>query len=209
MRTKVRYRKKLAVSGRRSLSIQPRSSRYKIEMPSRSCVHGLLRNNAALRRRVDQLKGLCERTKRYESLFENSPDIVYYLNSEGTFIPLSDSTLDVLGYANVNVQLADYVYQVVHPEDQVEVLTSYYNAITSKERDIKGITFRVIKSNGELLWMELHARINYDKKGEFLEEVGFLRDVSERKQMDEDLMNLNRELEETNQKLQAAYQWDA
>lgn len=152
-------------------------------------------------------EALRETANRLNNLYENSPDILYSLNRDGIFESLNNSVVDVLGYPNRETALEDYVSKVVHPEDRDEVMTSFCDAVAAKQTFTKGLTFRLVKSNGEIIWVELHSRINYDEDGEFVEEFGILRDVTERRQMEEQLIRLNRELEETNKKLQAAYQW--
>lgn len=166
---------------------------------------------ADLRRRIGalerELEALRERADRYENLYVNSPDIIYYLDKEGKFTRINDNAFDPLGYPNGDVRLENYVSEVVHPEDQERVIKHFYQCVAARVRDVKGLTFRIKKSSGEFLWVELYSRMNYDEEGNFREEVGFLRDVSERRKMEEKLLELNRELAEANEKLQAAYRW--
>ena len=164
----------------------------------------LLRRMGELEQEVEALRG---EAGRYRNLFINSPDIIYYLDRGGKFTRISEEAFDPLGYPNADVQLEEYISQVVLPEDQERVISHFYTCVASKIRDVRGLTFRIKKNSGEILWVELYSRINYDESGEFLEEVGFLRDVTERRKMEERLLELNGELAETNEKLQAAYRW--
>jgi len=183
----------------------PSQSAFKLEtLPMGEKEEDLLRRIDGLER---ELAASREKASRLENLFENSPDILYYINSEGNFIPLNDGTVDVLGYPNDDLRLEKYVAKVVHPEDREKVIKSFYDCVAAQTPFVKGLTFRIVKNSGEVMWAELYSRMNYDENGKFLEEVGILRDVSERRKMEERLISLNRNLERANEELQAAYRW--
>ncbi|MCX5829533.1 MAG: PAS domain S-box protein [Deltaproteobacteria bacterium] len=64
---------------------------------------------------------------------------------------------------------------------------------------------RVILPEGEELWQHWTCRAIYDEHGEFMEYQAVGRDISDRKQAENELLTLNSKLEEANIQLGAAY----
>lgn len=164
----------------------------------------LEQENDNLRRQIRELR---ETESRYRNLVENSPDFIFYLDNRGRLISMNESGM--LGYTaddkdlSLGRHFADYIY----PDDREMVTNSFLRTLATRQQITKGLVFRVVKKGGEVIWVELHSRAIYDDQGNYLEEVGILRDVTERKRMDERLLTLNQELEKTNRDLRTAYQW--
>lgn len=171
----------------------------------------LQRENASLRIKIQRLEimdeVLREAESRYRNLVENSPDFIYYLDQKGRLVSINQSGM--LGFTpeDEDSLLGQPFAHYIYPDDRDLVIQSFLEAVAQKRQITKGLTFRVLKKSGEIIWVELHSRMSFDEQGNYLEEVGILRDVTERKRMEERLFTLNRELEETNRDLKAAYQW--
>jgi len=134
--------------------------------------------------------------------------MIYYMNAQGKIDSINRGGLEVMDLdAEADMMPGQDFTHYIHEDDQDKVMNAFRESVAAREEISKGLTFRFVKRDGGIVWVELHSRLSYDEKGEFLEEVGILRDITERRRMDEELARLNRELEHTNRKLQAAYQW--
>ena len=73
----------------------------------------------------------------------------------------------------------------VHPDDFQRVMSHADDAI-AEHREI-AVEFRILKPDGEMRWMEARAAIEYDDMGRPLRIIGMNKDVTERKQAEENL----------------------
>ncbi len=173
----------------------------------------LLKDNDSLRRSLANVESELEQVRntlgkaesRYRTLFENSPDLIYYMNHEGKIVSMNRTGVYLIDCESEDTIVGQTFSCYIHPEDQEMVMASFLEAVAAKREITKGLTFRLLKKSGRVVWVELHSRMSFDGQGNFLEEVGVLRDVTERKEMEERLFRLNWDLEETNRKLQEAY----
>ncbi|MCE5281215.1 MAG: PAS domain S-box protein [Deltaproteobacteria bacterium] len=173
----------------------------------------LLKDNDSLRRSLANVKAELEQVRntlgkaesRYRTLFESSPDLIYYMDHEGKIVSMNKTGVYLIDCESADTIVGQTFNCYIHPEDQEKVMASFLEAVAAQQEITKGLTFRLLKQSGRVVWVELHSRMSFDEQGNFLEEVGVLRDVTERKEMEERLFRLNRDLAETNRKLQEAY----
>jgi diguanylate cyclase (GGDEF)-like protein/PAS domain S-box-containing protein len=141
------------------------------------------------RQKVEQL--LRDRETRYRVLAENAGDVVMQFERRGTFTYVSPAAERVLGWSEqalIGKRCAEYV----HPDDVATVSRAF-----SELRDrtaAKTITYRMRKADLSHVWVETHFRRTTSDCGLTLEIVAGLRDVTERRAMEEELRTLNRKL---------------
>ena len=112
---------------------------------------------------------LRETENRYRNLVESSPDFIYGLDRQGQLVSINQSGM--LGFTEededglLGKPFANYIY----PDDRDVVINSFFEAIAKKRQITKGLTFRVVKKNGDIIWVELHSRMRFDEQGNYLE----------------------------------------
>ncbi len=145
---------------------------------------------AYMRKKVED--ALRENEQKYRDLFENANEAIFVLQ-DGKMVFFNPMTLTFLGYAEQEVpdlRLSDFV----HPDEREMIIDRHRRRLLG-ESVITRYPFRVINKTGELRWVELNAvLIKWEGRPATL---NFLMDITERKKVEETLIQSNRELEET------------
>jgi PAS domain S-box-containing protein len=150
---------------------------------------GKLRGFSKITRDVTQRyeieKKLNQEQQFVKSLIECFPDLIMVLDTKGNFKFVSDRIKDVVGLSP-----ADYVGQPVglriEPEDRGK-LTGMFQAALSGQKDIEQIEIHVRHVNGTLKTVRVTANALYGDKGEIVGMVSSGRDVTESKQLEQQL----------------------
>ncbi len=130
---------------------------------------------------------LRESEEKYKTLVNNIPDIVYSLDRSGKITLINKEVLDAYGYRYedlINEPFPDFI----HPDDKERVSNSFIEAVKTHRNYTKGLQFRIVDKKGDIHWLELHSHMRFDNQGDFHQEEGVLRDISERKLADEKLL---------------------
>lgn len=123
-----------------------------------------------------------------KSIFDHLPDIFYRTNMQGIVTKISPACYDILGY---------------RPEEMLgTVLSGYYKAPEERQKisqaiiDGGGKATRVEAAlkhkNGSTVWISTSAIIRRDPEGQSVFIEGLARDVSEHKQIEDQLIALSR-----------------
>jgi PAS domain S-box-containing protein len=133
---------------------------------------------------------------RLEYLLFSTPGAVYTSRVSGnlgaTFV--SENILQMVGYrASEFTQNPEFWINHVHPEDQAHAFTSVSQLpLTGKNTS----EYRFLHKDGKYRWLLDNSKVLYDEAGNSLEIIGFCIDITERKQLEEELrIALEREKE--------------
>ena len=136
--------------------------------------------------------------ERYRNLVENSSDIFYSLNTEGVFTFVNAGIHQTLGY-NPRELIGQEACTLLHPED----MESRHWNVRERRRDERAeqwIEARFLTKNGEgkdalpHRVIELKAHGIYGEDGQFLGTEAIARDITERKDHEEQLSRQAAEL---------------
>ncbi|MGD0795393.1 MAG: histidine kinase N-terminal 7TM domain-containing protein [Dehalococcoidales bacterium] len=129
--------------------------------------------------------------EQYRLIAEYSADVIYKLTIKGEqYTYVSPSVERLLGYTDKEA-LAMKSKDVLTPE-------SYEKQNIELKKDLQHGTFtsilqlEAIHKDGHIVPIEVHGRLVCDEKGEPVEIVGVVRDITERKKMTEQLMMQDR-----------------
>ena len=120
---------------------------------------------------------------RYRELVEQLPLAVYLsaLDERSHAMYVSPGIVDMLGYSMERWrEEPDLFERIVHPEDRTSVLAQIASAKTSG--DPYETQYRMVGSDGSVVWVEDKAVTISDRHGRPLHWQGFLVDVSGRKE---------------------------
>ncbi len=165
------------------------------------------RHNISLERKVKERNGSLERSrkdleiseKKYISLIENSPDIIYVLNPKGHFSFVGGAVESLLGFTATEMAGRHFT-SIVFPED-LEKAKYHLNERRTEDRSTKGLELRLTVNSGKdkffdirYLPVDLNAFGMYDrpvseKDKTFLGTYGVARDISLRKKAEQRLEN--------------------
>jgi PAS domain S-box-containing protein len=107
-------------------------------------------------------------------------------------IQRSGESEDILGVPNNQVNTGAAVSAMVHPEDRQQLQAAL--ADLTVEHPNLSITYRIIRPDGVVIWVERNSRGYFDSQGNLKRLVGMVVDVTERKKAKEALAEMTRRL---------------
>jgi PAS domain S-box-containing protein len=152
---------------------------------------GLLLAGLDLERR-ETATGLNEAEERHRRLIEQLPLVTYERSLEPGTKPrlVSPQTVDLLGYPLETWMSEPYfAATIVHPEDRE--LHAALNARSFTEDVVTG-EYRMIAADGRVVWILDHMVAVRDETGKAVAQQGFVIDITERKELEEQLVRAHR-----------------
>ncbi len=129
---------------------------------------------------------LLEEGRLHRLLSEHGADMVASLDMNGQITYVSPAVETLLGYTAVDFRkrnLAD----LVHPSDLETVSEAFRQLL---EQESMRVSYRVRKQDGSYIWFETLSRVVRDANGAATGIVATSRDMTERKQIEEQLAHL-------------------
>lgn len=144
-------------------------------------ITGTLSSGEDITERRQAELALRQSEEKYRTLSENVRDIVYSLDRDGTVTYIS---MQVKPYGfDPPAMVGTPFSQYLHPEDVERVLEDF-RATMAGGRDMPTL-FRVPLPGGGVRWFEERGRALRDADGTIVGQTGVLRDVTDRKQIEE------------------------
>jgi PAS domain S-box-containing protein len=156
-------------------------------------VKGQLEQENSERKQIEKALGGTESRLKY--LLESSPAVIYTCKPFGDFPAtfISENVQLQLGYTAKDFTTdSKFWVKHIHPEDSARVFAGLAN-IRRKEHYAHEYRFR--RKDGTYRWMHDELRVMRDAKGKPYEMVGYWIDVTDRKQVEEELEKAHNELE--------------
>ncbi|MCG5516806.1 PAS domain-containing hybrid sensor histidine kinase/response regulator [Ectothiorhodospira sp. 9905] len=111
-----------------------------------------------------------------------------------------ETTCNMLGCNLCDFELtAEEHWGRVHPDDLDRVKANHEAALCARQPNIKPIECRIRRDNGEFIWATHWARIRFDELGEPVQIFGTTQDVSERKRLEQTLIESKMAADRANQ----------
>ncbi|MEE9501509.1 MAG: PAS domain S-box protein [Candidatus Aminicenantaceae bacterium] len=142
---------------------------------------------------------LRESEERFRSYVEKANDIIYALTPEGIFSYVSPNWTEILGHDVTEVQGKSFVL-FVHPDD-LEACSDFFQKVMIHGQKQSGIEYRVKHKNGKWRWHTSSASPLKDDKGNVLSYIGIAHDITQMKEVMDDLEKTNQDLKETQAQL--------
>ena len=128
----------------------------------------------------------------YRNLVEKLPDGIYKSTHEGQFVDVNPAMVEMLGYNSKEELMA------------VDIKTQLYFDPTDRESAALEETmketgiFRMKKKDGSEIWVEDHGWYSVDEDEKILLHEGIIRNFTERKKAEEEIIQKNKELLKVN-----------
>jgi PAS domain S-box-containing protein len=124
--------------------------------------------------------------QRLQYLLSSSPAVIYTTNFETfhcTFV--SENVTAITGYESREIlQNEGFWMSHIHPEDLSEVLVILSQVFKT---DYYTLEYRFLHKDGSYRWLYDKGKLVQDEAGQPLEFVGYLADITERKQLEQEL----------------------
>ncbi len=169
-----------------------KDGRYKwIELTAVNLIHdpdigGVLLNYRDISERKQAELALRESEERSRSLVDNANEAIYVV--QGSKVVFSNSVgVELSGYSEQELASKPFV-EFIHPDDRAMVAERRARRLKGEQLE-SHYTFRVINKKGDIKWVQLGAAlITYKEEPATL---NLIADITERKQAEQDLQNLN------------------
>lgn len=145
-----------------------------------------------LRSRMKTVRALRKSEAHYRLLADNIADIIILIDARSLLRYVSRSVEPVLGLSPKDL-IGKSCFDMIHPEDQEGVRSA--TARLDSVEIVSTVVFRTYRADGTLAWVESKFKLATEPsdpaRTEFL---CVIRDVTERKRMEDELTQLNRRL---------------
>ncbi len=140
------------------------------------------------RKRIEE--ALIESERKFRAIFDTAPEGIFTTDLEGRFTSLNPAALKMVGWAQDDL-LGAYYMEYIHPDDLERINAVFLSVISGKPG---GVDTRVRFKSGEYGVMDITAA-PWIEHGKTVGSIGFFRDITERRRMEEEIRKLNEELE--------------
>jgi two-component system cell cycle sensor histidine kinase/response regulator CckA len=155
-------------------------------------------NDVTDRIRLEQK--LKESEEKYRDLYDNAPDGYYSLAGNGLIVEANRTFLQMLGYRRDGA-IGKLCMEDLLSGDSVKTCQTKFLEL-KKAGYMRNLELTMVKKDGTLLPVTMHATAVYDGEGNFVMSRSVVRDITERKGIDEERRKLQEQLFQS-QKLEA------
>jgi PAS domain S-box-containing protein len=146
--------------------------------------------NITERMQVDQ--ALRESEERFRLAAQAGKMFAYEWDAVTDVLVRSGESLQILGIDESVPLTGQQILAKVHPDDREALLAAL--ARLAVEKPYFKASYRMIRPDGSLIWLERTSRGQFDEQGKLLRIVGMVADIGERKRTEDALSNMSRRL---------------
>ena len=158
-------------------------------------VDGKVKGFQAVARDITQQKvaefALAESERRYRSIFEESRDVIYVTDTDGHFIEINESGLELFGYTREEIKKITARDLYLNPDDRFKFVHDLESNGFVRDYELK-----LKKRDGTPIDCLLSATIRPSADGKVLRYQGIIRDITQHKQSEEALLQTERRFRE-------------
>ncbi len=132
-------------------------------------------------------EALRENQRQYQDLFDNTPDMYFLVNTDGSIKSVNLFGASYLGYTKEELIGKD-VSMVVHPED-LEKVRNHIAEILASKKDSSELEFRKVRKDGSVLHVQERVQLGLDENSNPVEIRIICRDITANKKYEKDLID--------------------
>jgi len=138
-----------------------------------------------------------------EILFNTSPDEITITDLKGTITAVSQRGLGIFGLTSPDEVIGKSVFDWIVPEYHEDARRNLRSVIDGTH-DLPH-EYQLMRKDGTLFWAEINAALLRDGNGNPTGMISIVRDISERKRIQEELSAANKELTATEEELRKLF----
>lgn len=143
------------------------------------------------RRRAEELLYFSE--ERFRAAMQHSPIGLALVATNGKWLNVNSAICNILGYTKE--ELLNIDFQTVTYSDDLETDLKYVQQVLNREIETYQMEKRYIHKNGHTIWAQLNVSLVWDSKGQPLYFVSQVQDITQRKEAEKEIRQLNLDLE--------------
>lgn len=143
-------------------------------------------------------EALRESEHRYATLAEASPVAIFRIDGSSNCVYVNDRWCEMTG-RSISAALGMGWLESIHPEDRARLQMEWFNGFAQKK--FYWNEGRFLRPDGTIIWFYCQALPETDAYGTIIGYVGTLTDISDRKQAEEQLQQMNEQLSNANVEL--------
>lgn len=126
--------------------------------------------------------------ERFRVAFENAPVGMTVSTPDGRVLQVNASMCEITGYTRDELQAMN-IATITHPED-LEERNQLHTQLVAGEIDSYIRDGRLLRANGEAVWVSRHVRMLRDEDGSPLQVLSHFVDITERRLMEHELRHM-------------------
>ncbi|MCT7960578.1 PAS domain S-box protein [Laspinema sp. D1] len=138
--------------------------------------YGYIRDITELKARE---KALEMSESKFRNLIDNLNDMVFIIDTDGTFSYVSPTFESIMGYIDSDLLHHSFA-EIVHPEDLQICMEAFERSL--QQENIRGLEYRVLHKNGHYYWHSTNVSVLLDHEGQVIACLGIARYIHDQKQ---------------------------
>ncbi len=130
---------------------------------------------------------LRESEQKFHSVFEQAAVGIARVSPDGKFLEVNQKLCDIIGYSKKEL-IQKTFQEITHPDD-LDIDLGLVHQILNNERQTYNLEKRYFHKNGSIVWINLTVSLIRSSDGEPGYFVSVIDDISERKQLEYELIN--------------------
>lgn len=158
----------------------------KAEEALKKAEEDLIQANESLERRVEErAAALQESEERFRATFEQAAVGIAHVSPQGKWLNVNQRICNIVGYTQEEIYQLNF-QDVIHPDD-LDADLAYAQQLLAGEIDSYAMEKRYIHKNGSDVWINLTRSLVRTETGEPKYFIGVAEDISERRQIQQEL----------------------
>ena len=140
--------------------------------------------------RIEAQESLRKSEERFKQVAESAGEWIWEVDADGLYTYASPVAEKILGYKPEEIVGKKYFYDFFHPEDKESFKAAALAAFTAKQT-LQGFVNRNVHKNGQTIWLATNGSPLVDDRGNLLGYRGSDMDITERKQAEDNIQEMN------------------
>jgi len=148
-------------------------------------------------------RALRQAEEKYRSIFENASEGLFQTTPTGRYISANPALAKILGYDSP----WDLMSMITNVQEEIYVdceRRQDFKRLIDQQGEVSGFEFKAYRKDGGIIWISENARAVFNEQNELLYYEGFVVDITERKQAEEERIQFVQRLSELNLHLDEA-----
>jgi PAS domain S-box-containing protein len=141
-----------------------------------------------------------ESEEKLRAIFNSVRDGILVIDLEGNFKEFNEATMSMTGYSREELA-GKSAFEFILEEDREKVVQDMSTTLTDKHTQAL-TSYRLLAKGGKVFDAELSSGMMLDSEGNPIALIGVMRDVTDRKQIEDKLVKAKEDLERSNKELE-------